>query len=127
MSDSRVLGFVWTFLTLVVAYILAAATMWTFTTFGVTNPRVVGTTPLSMVVGVIAALAIGGGLWAAAKPRTFAMEVVEETRKVVWPAFPEVRDSTLVVVVTSVIFSLVLGVFDLVWAKITNMILLGSA
>lgn len=126
MTDRRVLGFVWTLLAMAVAYVLGAGVLWTFTTLDVANPRVVGNIPLSTIVGVALAAAIAGGLWAAPKPRTFGIEVVEETRKVVWPSWPEVRDGTLVVTVTAVVFAVILGLFDLLWARVTNFVLSGS-
>ena len=53
----------------------------------------------------------------------FANDVMVELRKVTWPAGKEVRQSMIVVIVTVVIVSLILGAFDLLWAKVIQYLL----
>lgn len=54
---------------------------------------------------------------------TFLLEAVTEIRQITWPTRQEVIDSTKVVIFASVFLALVLGGFDLVWAKIAKAIL----
>lgn len=53
---------------------------------------------------------------------TFAEEVVAELRKVTWPDRKDTQTATVVVIVTTLIIAAILGVFDLVWAKLTGLI-----
>jgi preprotein translocase subunit SecE len=53
---------------------------------------------------------------------TLANEVSGELKKVTWPTAKEVRAATLVVVVMAIISSIILGVFDLVWSNLTELV-----
>ena len=50
-------------------------------------------------------------LWIRAK--TFFVEVSAETKKVTWPTFKEVRDTTIVVIIAVIIFGFFLYLVDL--------------
>lgn len=52
----------------------------------------------------------------------FSAEVVSELKKVTWPTKEETRTATIVVIVTTVVIAMILGVFDAVWAALTGMI-----
>jgi preprotein translocase subunit SecE len=52
----------------------------------------------------------------------FSTEVVVELRKVTWPSRKETRTATIVVIIATIIVSLILGFFDLIWAKMTGLI-----
>jgi preprotein translocase SecE subunit len=49
-------------------------------------------------------------------------EVVGELAKVSWPSRDEVQVSTVVVIITSIIASVIVGSFDAVWSAITDLI-----
>lgn len=51
-----------------------------------------------------------------------ANEVVGELTKVSWPTRDEVQVSTIVVIVTSIIASIIVGSFDAAWSAITDLI-----
>jgi preprotein translocase SecE subunit len=51
-----------------------------------------------------------------------AHEVVGELAKVAWPSRDEVRVSTIVVIVASLVATCIVGVFDAAWAWITDFI-----
>ena len=51
-----------------------------------------------------------------------ATEVSSELSKVTWPNAKEVRAATIVVVVMAVISALILGLFDLVWSQLTEVV-----
>ena len=53
---------------------------------------------------------------------TLANEVAAELKKVSWPTAKEVRAATIVVLVMSVIAAIILGVFDLVWSNLTELV-----
>ena len=56
----------------------------------------------------------------------FANDVVIELKKVTWPTWKETRQSTMVVLITVAIVGLILGGFDLIWAKLTRYLLTGG-
>lgn len=53
---------------------------------------------------------------------TLANEVAGELKKVTWPTGKEIRTATMVVIVMSLISATVLGVFDLVWTNLTELV-----
>jgi preprotein translocase subunit SecE len=53
---------------------------------------------------------------------TLANEVASELKKVTWPTAKEVRTSTITVILMSIISAVVLGLFDLVWSNLTELI-----
>lgn len=53
---------------------------------------------------------------------TLATEVASELGKVTWPTPKEVRAATIVVVVMTLISAFVLGLFDLVWSQLTEVV-----
>lgn len=61
-------------------------------------------------------------LWRHKKARTFAEESAAELAKVTWPSRKETYANTVVVIVTSVIASIILFVFDAAWSWITDLI-----
>lgn len=76
------------------------------------NPKFLQVAPASAVAGVlIAGLA---GLFYFSKPHvnSFALEVLQELKKVTWPDRSMAYKSTIVVVILVMIVSVVLGFFD---------------
>jgi len=49
-------------------------------------------------------------------------EVATELKKVTWPTAKEVRAATMVVIVMAIISALILGLFDLVWSNLTELV-----
>ncbi len=53
---------------------------------------------------------------------TLANEVSGELKKVTWPTGKEVRAATFVVIVMAIISAIILGLFDLLWSQLTDMV-----
>lgn len=51
-----------------------------------------------------------------------ANEIAAELKKVTWPTAKEVRAATVVVIVMSIISAVILGVFDIVWSNLTELV-----
>ena len=49
-------------------------------------------------------------------------EVAAELKKVTWPTAKEVRAATIVVIVMAILSALILGLFDLVWSNLTELV-----
>ncbi len=89
------------------------------------DPAILGNNlPFTSVLGL--GLAIGGGFYVFRHKtaNAFLNDVVTELQKVAWPDRKETQNSTIVVIVTTLVISLILGVFDLVWGKLTGFIYL---
>ncbi|MBK9033427.1 MAG: preprotein translocase subunit SecE [Myxococcales bacterium] len=71
---------------------------------------------------MVVTLTAGVVLYRHDRIHTLANEVASELGKVTWPTPKEVRAATIVVIVMSIISALVLGVFDLVWSNLTELV-----
>jgi preprotein translocase subunit SecE len=49
-------------------------------------------------------------------------EIAGELKKVTWPGSKEVKSATIVVVIMTIISASLLGLFDMVWSKLTEFI-----
>jgi preprotein translocase SecE subunit len=49
-------------------------------------------------------------------------DVVAELKRVTWPERQETFAATIIVIVTVFIISVILGIFDMVWSRLTNFI-----
>ena len=68
------------------------------------------------------ALATGIIMYRHERVYTLCNEVAAELKKVAWPGAKEVKQATIVVIIMTLISASVLGLFDLVWANITDFI-----
>jgi preprotein translocase SecE subunit len=74
------------------------------------------------VLSAAVALVTGVYLYRHERVNTLANEVAAELKKVAWPSSKEVKQATIVVIVMTVISAIILGVFDYIWANLTNII-----
>ena len=65
-----------------------------------------------------------GGIYLYRKDESYDLvnEVASELKKVTWPTPQEVKMSTIVVVFMTFLAAFILGFFDLVWSKLTQLI-----
>lgn len=77
---------------------------------------------LSTLIGLV--ITLGALIFAVKSPviMTLSDEIIVELRKVSWPTKRETYYSTLVVIITVLIMSVILGLFDAIWLKVTNLI-----
>jgi preprotein translocase subunit SecE len=83
------------------------------------------TEPNVLVATAVAAVAAIGGALALYRHERFsvlAREIAVELSKVTWPTREEAQVSTVVVIVTSVVAAVYLGVFDALWSAITDLL-----
>lgn len=125
MSKRRILGFSFVAASVAVFIVMRATVTWVIDQTGLPNMAL---GPFTISDGVAMLITVGAaiGSWKAPKVHGFLTEVVDEVGKVVWPTRQEVRDSTIVVLVFVFVVASILGTFDLVWAKLTNLILSSS-
>ena len=77
---------------------------------------------LITLISAVVALFVGVTLYRNERVNGLANEVAAELKKVAWPTSKEVKQATIVVIVMTVISAMILGVFDYIWANLTNII-----
>jgi preprotein translocase subunit SecE len=102
---------------IILAWLLAKCGDWAWSYF--TNK------PNQLIVGA-GALLLGGaitfGAWRNEQVFGLASEVATELKKVTWPSRKETFTSTIIVIITTIVASMFLGLFDGVWSWVTRMI-----
>jgi len=81
--------------------------------------------PDELYVSVFAAtftIVLGTILYRSDRIYNLSNEVASELGKVTWPTAKEVRAATLVVVIMTLVSAFVLGLFDLVWSQLTEVV-----
>ncbi|GAB4515333.1 MAG: hypothetical protein Tsb0020_33940 [Haliangiales bacterium] len=81
--------------------------------------------PSEFIITLMAAavaLVAGLALYKNERAYTLTNEVSSELKKVAWPGPKEVRQATIVVIVMTLISATILGLFDYVWANLTDII-----
>jgi preprotein translocase subunit SecE len=77
---------------------------------------------LTTVVGYALAAAAAVVAYRAPRVRAVSMEIAQELKRVTWPTMRETRAATVAVVVATFVAAAILGVFDLVWAKLSALV-----
>ncbi len=85
-----------------------------------------GTNPGKTVAARGTAVAKTGGGAGDRRMIRFFREVRIEMSKVTWPPRPELIQSTIVVLVAVAIAAAYIGVFDLLWSSLVNLVRLGN-
>ena len=57
------------------------------------------------------------------RTRDFTMEVVDELKKVTWPDFPQLKNSTFVIIVFVILVAAIIFVMDLVVRNVLELII----
>lgn len=65
-------------------------------------------------------------LWRHKTVNTLAFEVVTELSRVTWPTRKELTAAIVAVIIVSIIVSIILGIFDMFWGWVTDLIYFGS-
>lgn len=115
--------------TLVALFFLAVGALASFvlhlafsSLFGVlrVNNTIGDALPLSAVLGVIVGLGAAFGAFSMGPSKVLVGEVLDELNKVNWPTSNETRVNTAVVIVTSVVAAVILGVFDITFGQLST-------
>jgi preprotein translocase SecE subunit len=106
---------------LVAALVLHRATASIFGLLQVNNAPLLGDNfPLSALIGAVLGLGVAATLFNVQRTSALMGEVIDELYKVAWPTSQETRVNTIVVIVTSVVASLILGVFDITFGQLSE-------
>ncbi len=77
---------------------------------------------VSDLLGLIGGMAVAVILVFHERANRLGLEVANELRNVTWPTWPETRVSTVVVVATTIVVSVILGLFDALGGLVTGAI-----
>jgi preprotein translocase subunit SecE len=77
---------------------------------------------LSTAVGFAVAAAVAVVVWRIPRTQSVSLEVALELKRVTWPSLRETRAATVAVVVASFIASIILGVFDFIWGRLSALV-----
>lgn len=112
-------------LAVIVGLALSHMFQWIWSTASLTDPLPFGLPdlPLTTLLGYGAAFAGAGFVLRHGPARALAGEIVDELARVTWPSREETGNATVVVIVTVLVCSAYLGVFDAIWLWVTDMIL----
>ena len=77
---------------------------------------------LSTVLGYAIAAVAAILAWRSPRLNAVSMQVAQELERVSWPSMRETRASTVAVVVFTVIAAFLLGIFDLVWSRLSSLV-----
>lgn len=99
---------------LLLAFVLVQTVEWVWGYFA--KPRAVYVDAIGIVLATIVTLVA----WRNKNLFTKATDITMELKKVTWPTRKETSAATIVVIVTVIIASIFLGVFDLIWSWATG-------
>ena len=102
----------------VLFYLLQWSLDWAWGFFSTSTPS---DFKLSMIAGIVATV-VGVYMYKNDKVYHLANEVAGELKKVTWPTAKEVRSATMVVIVMAIISAIILGLFDLLWTNLTELV-----
>ena len=77
---------------------------------------------VSTLVGFALAAVAAVVVWRIPKTQAVSLEVALELKRVTWPSMRETRAATVAVVVASFIASIILGVFDYIWGRLSALV-----
>ncbi len=77
---------------------------------------------LTTVIGYGIAAVAAVVAWRMPRSQTVALEIAAELKKVTWPSLRETRAATVAVLVATFVAAIMLGVFDYVWAKLSELV-----
>ena len=75
------------------------------------------------VISVLVGVGITLGLRSSDERNEYFLSSITELRKVTWPSWTDTKRMTIVVCVVVGIFAVIVGVFDLIWAKALKLLI----
>jgi preprotein translocase SecE subunit len=120
-AKSTLVGFFFIASAMVVAFVLSQAFASLLAVLKVTDSAILGDrVTLSVLLGVVIAAAAAGGTFVWPKTKNYISAVADELNKVNWPSWAETKVNTLVVIATSIIAAMILGVFDITFGLMSD-------
>ena len=77
---------------------------------------------VASALGFLVAAVVAALVWRLPRTQTLSLEVALELKRVTWPSLRETRAATIAVVVASFIASIILGIFDFIWGRLSALV-----
>ena len=77
---------------------------------------------MSTVLGYAIAAGIAVLAWRSPRINAVSMQVAQELQRVSWPNLRETRASTVAVVVFTFVAAFLLGIFDMIWSRLSSLV-----
>lgn len=120
-AKSTLVGIFFIAAAMLIAFVLAQALASVFAVLKVTDGAILGDrVTLTVLIGVIAGAIVAGATYSWPKTKNYIGAVAEELNKVNWPSWAETKVNTLVVIATSIIAAMILGVFDITFGLLSD-------
>ena len=110
MGSNRWVHMMFVFGGLLLSFVMVKTTEWVWGYFA--KPKAIYVD----AIGIALAAIISFVAWRHKNTFTKAVEITMELKKVTWPTRKETSAATIVVIVTVIIASIFLGIFDLIWS-----------
>ena len=123
MSNQRIVNFSYFVATLLMFYVLGKLLYQFWGHFGWRDTYLIGEMGYPWVISAVVTGITLFVVLRSEKVTPFLLEVVAELREVTWPTRQEVISHTRVVIVTVVVIAVILGAFDVLWAKLSKFLL----
>ncbi len=112
------------FCVLIVTFYLSEMLSSLFQKLRIEDVQVIGDQlPLTTLISAAISISIAVFIWFNKRYNTASFETADELFKVDWPNGEEAKNSTMITVVVSVVFSLILAFMDLIWSSVTSWII----
>ena len=123
VDPKRIVAIFFFFAAVVVGIFLERVLAIVFSYARLNDPAVFGedwtvTTLLGYAIAAVAAVVA----WRTPRVNAVALQVAQELEKVSWPSWRETRASTMAVIVFSFVAAFLLGIFDLVWSRLSALV-----
>lgn len=122
MSNQRVANFAYFLLSVGVLIVTSQLLTQLWGYMSLPDVILVGRFGIPYVVAVVLALTVLL-LVRGKTSNDFVLEVISELRAVTWPTRQDTTTKTMVVIVTVIVLSIIMGGFDLLWAKASKFLL----
>jgi preprotein translocase SecE subunit len=125
MSVARYVNLSFVAIGLISYVVLSEFIAWFIEMFGGTgaNMALLGVNfRMANLIAMVVSIGFAIGLKRSERVSTYAMEVGNELSKVTWPTWKETRLSTVVVIVVTLIIAAILGLLDLAWGALSNLV-----
>ncbi len=123
MSNQRIVNFCYFVATLLMFYVLGKLLYQFWGHFGWRDTYLIGEMGYPWLISAVVTGITLFVVLRSEKVTPFLLEVVAELREVTWPTRQEVISHTRVVIVTVVVIAVILGAFDVLWAKLSKFLL----
>jgi preprotein translocase subunit SecE len=123
VSKQRYMLLAFVLIAVAVGLTIQSATVSLFAQFAVRDDRLLGLVTTTSVIALSGGVVTFFGLMRSRTAGTFTREVVGELMRVTWPSREEAVRASTTVILTALIISALLAVFDFTWKNLADLVL----